>query len=167
MTCCYTGHRPNGFPWPYEKDKKRQALYEKSLHERIESYITERGVTDFICGMALGADTDFALSVLSLRKKYPYIRLHCAIPCRTQTRQWNTSEIARYNDILKHATSTVVLSEHYTRGCMFERNRYMVDNSDYLLAIWNGSRKGGTWYTLNYAQKRHKPIEILYLEESK
>lgn len=61
--------------------------------------------------------------------------------------------------------SLCTLSEEYTRNCMLERNRYMVDKSDYVFAVWNGERHGGTWYTMQYANKRHKPLEILRLDE--
>lgn len=148
MICCCTGHRPKGFPWKYGIDKEKQTLYEKELYERLERYITVNGITAFISGMALGADMDFAATVLLLREKYPYIRLHCAIPCRDQTRLWKEPYISLYNNILRQADSSVILSESYTRTCMLERNRYMVDKSDYVFAIWNGERKGGTWYTM-------------------
>ena len=37
----------------------------------------------------------------------------------------------------------------------------MVDNSDVLIAIYNGEPKGGTAYTVNYAQKQGKEITII------
>ena len=164
-TCCITGHRPSGFPWLYGEDGKFQSVYEKLLFERIERYITESNVADFISGMALGVDMDFAAAVLKLRKKYSSIHLHCAIPCRNQTKLWNRRDVARYNKILKQADSSIVLSEEYTRNCMFERNRYMVDKSDYVFAVWNGEQHGGTWYTMEYACRQHKKLDILYLGE--
>ena len=165
MICCCTGHRPKGFPWKYGIDKEKQTLYEKELYERLERYIIETGITEFISGMALGADMDYAAAVLLLREKYPYIRLHCAIPCRDQTRLLKEPYISLYNNILRQADSSVILSESYTRTCMLERNRYMVDKSDYVFAIWNGERKGGTWYTMEYAKKLKRPVEVLRLDE--
>lgn len=164
-TCCVTGHRPSGFPWIYGKENQSQATYKKILCEIIDWYISENDVTDFISGMALGADMDFAATVLLLREKYPYIRLHCAIPCRDQTRLWKEPYISLYNNILRQADSSVILSESYTRTCMLERNRYMVDKSDYVFAVWNGERKGGTWYTMEYAKKLKRPVEVLRLDE--
>ena len=77
----------------------------------------------------------------------------------------NKKDVLRYEKILKRADCSVVLSEHYTQSCMFERNRYMVDNSDYVLAVWNGEKKGGTWYTIDYARKKNKPVEVLDLNK--
>ena len=37
----------------------------------------------------------------------------------------------------------------------------MIDNSDALLAVWNGDNKGGTAYTVHYARQMGKEIVIL------
>ena len=48
---------------------------------------------------------------------------------------------------------------------MQKRNRYMVDKSDIILAIWNGEKSGGTWNTIEYAQKKGKKIIYIMLSE--
>ncbi len=78
--CCCTGHRPKGFPFKYGVDKQKHYSYLKTLAEKTELAITEYGITNFISGMAVGVDLDFAETVLNLRNKYP-ITLECAIPC--------------------------------------------------------------------------------------
>ena len=60
--------------------------------------------------------------------------------------------------ILKKADSVTLVSERYTPECMLKRNRYMVDKSDLVIAVFNGIKSGGTWYTINYAQKKNKTI---------
>ena len=45
------------------------------------------------------------------------------------------------------------------------RNQYMVDNSDLVLAIWNGKESGGTWNTIKYARKQGKKIQYLMLND--
>ena len=49
----------------------------------------------------------------------------------------------------------------YQRGCVHIRNRYLVDNCDLLIAIYNGEDKCGTAYTVNYAKQQGKEIVIL------
>ena len=48
---------------------------------------------------------------------------------------------------------------------MQKRNRYMVDNSDLVLAVWNGEKRGGTWYTIDYALKKGKPVRYIMLKD--
>lgn len=49
----------------------------------------------------------------------------------------------------------------YHDGCMLERNRYLVDHTACLLAVYNGERRGGTAMTVRYAQKLEREIILL------
>ena len=53
------------------------------------------------------------------------------------------------------------IKNYYTNDCMLKRNRYMVEQSDLIIAVFNGIEKGGTWYTINYAKKSNKIIKLL------
>ena len=54
------------------------------------------------------------------------------------------------------------------------RNKYMVDKADLIIAVWNGSIEGGTAACVKYAKQKRKPIiqinpetqEIIYPEPS-
>lgn len=160
--CCCTGHRPKGFPYRYGKDKKRHKEYLKQLKQKVLLAVKEYGITNFISGMAMGTDLDFAETVLELRNKYQ-ITLECAVPCQNQTLKWDDKDRLRYERILRRADEINVISEQYTPECMLKRNRYMVDKSELVIAVFNGEEKGGTWYTINYAEKTNKAIEFVYL----
>lgn len=43
------------------------------------------------------------------------------------------------------------------------RNKYMLDRSDIVFAVWDGRKKGGTWYTINEARRRN--IKCVYPNE--
>lgn len=161
-TCCCTGHRPKGFPFEYGVNKPKHTAYLKTLEEKTELAITEYGITNFISGMALGVDQDFAETVLKLRNDFP-ITLECAIPCPNQTLNWDVKDKLRYESILKRADEINIISERYTAECMLKRNRYMVDKSELIIAVFNGIKKGGTWYTIDYATKNNKRIEFIDL----
>ena len=160
--CCCTGHRPKSFPFEYGKDKKRHKAYLKALEEKIELAISFYGITSFISGMALGVDLDFAETVVKLKNDFP-ITLECAIPCPNQTLNWYDKDKLRYDSILKRADNVKLVSERYTAECMLKRNRYMVDKSELIIAVFNGIKKGGTWYTINYAKKENKVIVLIEL----
>ncbi len=164
QTCCCTGHRPKGFPFKYGIDGQKHNIYLKMLEQKIELAINEYGITNFISGMALGVDMDFAETVLKLRNKYP-VKLECAIPCPDQTLKWNDKDKLRYDGILKRADEINIISERYTPDCMLKRNRYMVDKSELIIAVFNGIQKGGTWYTIKYAKSKNKIIELIDLCE--
>ena len=158
--CAFTGHRPRKFPWKYDETDSRCVKLKEALSAQITTLIDRDGVTDVLVGGAEGADTWAALDVLSLCEKNPVLRLHCILPCRGQSDRWNASARERYREILDRADSVVYLNRKYHRGCMLERNRFMVDHADMLLAVYNGEWRGGTAATVRYAQKLGKYVII-------
>ncbi len=49
----------------------------------------------------------------------------------------------------------------YHQGCYYERNRYMVDHSSRMMCYYDGD-KGGTEYTVKYAEQNNLQITNLY-----
>ena len=89
-------------------------------------------------GMALGVDMYAAEIVLDLKSKYSHITLESAIPCETQAIKWSVASRERYYNIAAKCDKETMLQREYTPDCMDKRNRYMVDQADYILAVWNG-----------------------------
>lgn len=44
---------------------------------------------------------------------------------------------------------------------MFRRNRWLIDHANFVLAVYNGSSKGGTAYTINYAYEKKRAVIII------
>ena len=150
-TVCFTGHRTI----PMLKKWK----IEKKLKETLAALI-DNGYCYFGAGGALGFDTIAAQTVLGLKKKHPEIKLILVLPCKNQTRGWEEKDVSVYESIIEQADQVVYTQEHYDRGCMFKRNRHLVDNSSVCVAYLT-EEKGGTAYTVNYAnQKGVKVINI-------
>ena len=159
--CAFTGHRPKKFPWRYDETDSRCVKLKEALSEQIATLVDRDGVTDILVGGAEGADTWTAQTVLRLCEKNPVLRLHCILPCRGQADKWSVSAREQYQEILDKADSVVYMYREYRNGCMLERNRFMVDHADMLLAVYNGERRGGTAATIRYAQKLEKCVIIL------
>lgn len=111
----------------------------------------EEGFCFFSTGGALGFDTLAAEAVLGLRQEFPGIRLILVLPCRDQTRGWKQENIIRYNRIRAEANKVVYTSEYYAPGCMYKRNRYLIDNSQVCIAYCTRS----TGKTARSERKRH------------
>ena len=158
--CAFTGHRPKSFPWGYNETARDCVLLKNILAEQIRA-MADRGVTDFLSGMALGTDLWCAEIVLDLRRDNPALQLHCILPCEKQEAKWSASERERYHSILKQANNVVYVNREYSAGCMLERNHYMVDHAAILLAVFNGTQRSGTGATVRYAQKLKREIYII------
>ena len=53
------------------------------------------------------------------------------------------------------------MGQEYSRNCMLKRNRYLVDHSSILLAVYNGTYQSGTGMTVRYAQRLTRDIIII------
>ena len=159
-SCAFTGRRPKSFPWKYDETARDCVLLKQVLAAQIAE-LADQGVTDFLSGMALGADVWSAQVVLDLQRKYPAIGLHCILPCEGQEIKWTVPAQKQYNAILEQAREVVYVSREYTSNCMLKRNHYLVDHSGVLLAVYNGVQRSGTGATVNYARKLGREIIVL------
>ena len=162
-SCCFTGHRPQNLPWGKHEEDLGCRKTREALALAIE-YAYQDGYRFFYCGMARGIDLMAAELVLHSKQFHPDIMLIAAVPCPGQTKGWSMAEIQRYCDILEQCRSEhiQILSPSHTAQCMMERNRYMVDNSQRVIAVYNGNASGGTAYTISYAL--HQCLEIVMID---
>lgn len=156
-TCCFTGSRPQNLPCGFHEERPNCIRLKELLRQEIEALITQQNISHFISGMALGVDQWAAEAVLELKKTYPHITLEVALPCETQTVNWRVEQHERYYSITSRCDKETMLQRAYTKDCMQKRNRYMVDNSQYVLAVWSG-KPGGTGSTVRYAQQLGRQI---------
>ncbi len=159
-SCALTGHRPQKFPWKQDENDPRCVKLKEALNAQI-IWQAQEGVTDFLSGMTEGVDTWAAQAVLDLRINNPMIRLHCILPCKGQADKWKASSREQYRSILEQADSIVYVHRDYSKGCMLERDRFLVAHAGRLLAVYNGERRGGTAATIHYARKASREIWIL------
>ena len=122
------------------------------------------GVDVFRCGGAMGFDTLAALKVLEKRNKYDFIKLELILPCANQTNGWTERNKDIYNYIRAKADSVEYVTKAYTPTCMHERNRRLVEGSDFCIAYLTSPR-GGTAYTYKYAKSRG--VDVINLAEQK
>lgn len=156
-TCAFTGHRPKSFPWKYDETARDCVLLKQTLAAEIAA-LAAQGVTDFLSGMALGADLWAAQAVLDLRRKNPAVKLRCILPCEGQERKWPAPAQEQYRSLLGQADEVVYVSRNYHADCMLERNRCLVDHSHVLLAVYNGTVRSGTGMTVRYAQAQGREV---------
>ena len=158
-TCSFTGHRPEKLPWRGDESDPRCLALKERLAAAVEDAY-DRGMRHFLCGMARGADFFFCDAVLELRERRSGVTLEAVIPCEEQAARWSERERERWFSLVERCDGETMLQHHYDKGCMLRRNRYLVDHSSMLIAVYDGML-GGTMYTLSYAMKRGLETVIL------
>lgn len=158
--CAFTGHRPQSLPFGFNETDERCIALKQTLRAEIIKLIEDEGVTHFISGMAIGVDMYAAEIVLGLKSSFNGIILESAIPCETQAAKWTEEQRNRYFEIAEKCDKETLIQHQYTADCMHKRNRYMVDQADVIIAVWDG-RPSGTGKTVQYAQRQGKPIRVI------
>src|SRR5690606_1202429 len=120
-------------------------LVTAEIRKKLEELKPEKIIT----GMAQGAD-QYAANV-AIYLGIPFV---AAIPCDDQDKLWPKESRENYQKLLEKASEIVVVTPGpYSKNCMHIRDRWIVDNSDALLAIWSGIKEGGTYATIRMAEK--------------
>ncbi len=146
-TICVTGHRS------VESDLDLEYL------EYVFLRAIKSGIDTFLIGMAVGYDT-LCFQILERIRKQRKIRIIACVPCLEQDKFFKPEQKKEYKRLLSVADGRVIISDKYTHSCMMERNRFMVDNSSFVIAYLN-KKQGGSYSTVQYAIKQGVKCVIL------
>lgn len=156
---CFTGHRG------------LSGIEQKLIAIRLSNLLTvlarDYGLRDCYAGGAIGFDTLAALSVLSVKKRIPSLKLHLILPCEGQEKAWNEEQKTAYYMIKEQADSVRTLSPFFYNGCMQIRNRELLEHADLCIAYLRpGTSTGGSLNTVLQAAKLGIPVINLADKES-
>ena len=183
MVIAFTGHRPHKL-WGYvdlrAPEQRRENDGQEAAREKyrdlfrvlwsavLKEWVNREEELLLVSGMAIGVDQVAAQVGIQLRdKRHLNIKVEAAIPCLQQDAKWTASSRQLYNDILRQCDyQTLVYNGSYLSNprCMQQRNEYMVDKADVLIAVWDGSN-GGTGNCVKYAKK--KGVKIIQIDPRK
>lgn len=165
-SCCFTGYRPHRFE--FSAAGLRPEHIQRALTQQITRLYAE-GYRDFYSGMCIGVDLWAAQAVVDLSRRDSSVRLIGVVPFDGQDAHWSISEQRDYRRLIDSCAEVVTVctvdeARRDAAACYRKRNRYMVDSTDTVLAVYtaDGSdSRSGTGATVRYAQQQHK--RILYI----
>ena len=164
--CCFTGYRPSKLPFDIRNtESKEYKMFENAVIEEILK-VCKAGCRTFYTGMAMGFDILAAEIVLLLKEAYNTpLKLVCVIPFEAQAQSFPPEWQERYYSILSKCDEKIIIEKDYHIYSYQERNKYMVDNCDFVLT-WFDGKKGGTKNTIDYAFKKQRFIFNAFEEKS-
>lgn len=161
QSVAFTGYRPSKLPFGYDMESDAAIALYNNLTKEYRKLI-DKGFRFFLTGGAVGCDLMAADVVLNLKKEYkkrqiPVYHVLC-IPCYNHFKGWRQEDKEHFQRIKKESNQVIYVSKsEYYDGCMQKRNRFMVDTSVVLLAVYDG-KPGGTKSTVEYAMKKKRKI---------
>lgn len=162
--CSLIGTAPEEFLWDYnQKDLIEKRHYDVDRFTELEKRIWE-GYEYFICGCERGADMDFAEDILYFRvKAYPNIQLEIVLRYPEQAEEYDEKEKRRYQNILSKADKVTVVGEKQSRDSAKKKRRYLAENAEKALIVWNFKNKGEAYKTFAYVKRQKIGFEFLSL----
>ena len=155
MTVAVTGHRDIVI------DDNLKAEVDTFFLQMIEQY----GQITLLSALAEGADQLVAESAL----KYGNVRLEVPLPLKQEAYIQTLKHPENFLTLLKEASHTFIIpkvSEHPYENL----GHYLVDNSDVLLALWDGGfngKLGGTSDVVSYAKAQNHTVVHLFSKRKK
>lgn len=137
-----TGHRPERIPNP----DGIKALIAASLQHFRAGMLYQ--------GMAAGVDLWSAKEAWKL--KIPYV---CVKPW--EGHKPRVADQIEYGKVIKHSAGVVSTdpSHDYLGPWLYQRrNEWIVNNSDVMIAVWDGNPYGGTYRCIEYAWSKAVPV---------
>ena len=178
----FTGHRPVRLAFGSDELHPDCLRVKARLEELVRGAVQAGGRFCFITGMAMGTDIWAAEIALRVRASAAGdISLVCAVPYEGHIKEMaGAGWRLRYEAALAAAAEVRVLAPGFTDSCMEERDRWMVDQADRIIAVLNEARAmarimetaklppefaipadSGTAMTVRYALSRGKPVTAI------
>lgn len=152
MILSITGHRSGPKMGGYNLPNP---VYIKVCKE-IDKVLRELKPDKVISGMCIGTDQWFVN--IALKLKIPVV---AAIPFEGQEKKWPEYSRIVYHKLLSKVDEIVyVCPPGYSAQKMQERNKWLVNQCDILLGVFDGS-SGGTANCIEYAKSINKQIIII------
>lgn len=148
-----TGHRPQHM----DASQRRFAKIEL---DRLALKLRAEGMAVGISGMALGADTDWAFSVLHCGAQ-----LWSFVPFPQQAARWPESQVSTWHYLRGRASWEMVIADRFSVGALHQRNDAMLNFADAVIAVWSPSKTtGGTASCVQKAVARRMPLIVVDLD---
>ena len=91
------------------------------------------------------------------------MELIVVLPFPSHDEQWDARSRERLAFLIRHSAECVTVGKTAGQESYIQRNRYMVDHADCLLAVYDGERnlRSRTMQTVNYASSK-MPIVLIH-----
>lgn len=160
MAIAFTGHRPPRLGLGYARAD--QLCLIEFCRLELNAYVDSVGA--FICEstklineptIIAGGAQGFDQAVMAAAAGFPMI---AAIPFVGHESKWPADAQAYYRDLLAQCETVQYFGKAYSNKLFAVRDRWMVDNADIVIALFDGVDNGGTALTVKYAISKEKPL---------
>lgn len=172
----FVGHHPEklgGYDWSSPKNKRIGLAIKKIILKEMKS-VDEKDFT-FYFGGALGTDQMCFELVKFIQTKHPEWNISkiICIPFKGQSNRWPFESRSKYQEQILSSEKTVYVDNKpdykinflkvgmYHPAKFAQRNHYLVDNAQTIIAVYDGYSIGITSNCVEYALTQNKNLIII------
>lgn len=151
---CVTGYKPHELGIFNEKHEGIPFI-KLAIEKQLRSLL-EDGLEWVIISGQQGVELWTAEVVFELQSEYPELQLAILLPFLEQEKNWKEEKQEYFQAILEQADYVNVISKRpYEGPWQFKaRDRFLLDNTDALVILYDEEKEGSPKYILEEAQKR-------------
>lgn len=154
--CTISGSSVHELPYGMDEEHPDCISLKLALSEKITE-LCNNGIIDFYTNCEYGFSLWAAEAIVGMRgfREKP-ARLHIVVPFNEQVSKWHKEVRERYFKLHETADSVTVYSDSHYKGCYYDADRYMLNNSITLLT------DGNSEYLEKHAANNQKRIEFIF-----
>ncbi|MEK9196733.1 DUF1273 domain-containing protein [Lysinibacillus halotolerans] len=153
QTIYVTGYRPHELGI-FNDRHPGIPIIKKAIENELR-ILLEDGLEWVVISGQQGVETWTAEVIIELKKEYDNIKYSIITPFLEQEKNWNEQKQLKYQYIVSHADFvTSVTKRPYEAPWQFiEKDKFIIQNTDSLLLIYDEENEGSPKYVKNLAQK--------------
>ena len=159
IKCCCIGARRQNF---VDNSHISHQKYLQAIENLIEKHV-KNGVRCFVCTATSETELDFAKTVLKLRETYPDVELEIDLAFQNPCVNFSPADMLSYRQVLSRADTLIYLFNQRDFYNKAESDCYMVDNSFFVIAVWDGSQESDIHRAITYAREQGKQVDVIPL----
>lgn len=152
--CCVTGHREI----PEDQTEKVKAALEREIKKAAAD-----GYTGFMTGFEEGVDRFFAEKVAEIQKSRPGMELIAVLPYPQMTEELKAEAYTK--ELLASCTEIKIMDGKNRQEGYSLRRRFMVEQADCVIAVYDGREAGGTVKMIRLAHQQRKELREIPMGE--
>lgn len=162
--CAVLGHKPTRFKFKYKENYKLCVKLKKQMQEQFQA-LYEEGIHCFWVSGTLGVGIWAGEILLRMKEQPEFQALELTVlrPYLGHDREWDDRSRRRLQFLFQHSQGQPAIVSAPAPNAFKQLGFYMVDNADYLLAVYDddSAKQDQLWETVDYARRRGRNIILL------
>lgn len=163
--CTFTGPKPTRFKFKYNEDYKLCKKIKKSMLTQMKRLYNEKGVRRFYVTGAIGVHMWAGELTLQLKSQpgYEDIELAVVLPFPNCDMQWDIKSRKRMEALIRSSVESITLGKSVSQENYVLTNRYLVDHSQFLIAVSEHVGDSSAGMTQMEAYAYQKNLDMIFI----